>query len=466
LNLTLLMAGSGIGQGSLLLAQTWLLATRQFDLLSWFGTQYAFAILGIILTDGGTSTILTREIALVSRGVGTADTFWRTFNENFLFRLILVSAVSILTVIICAMMPPGGFSRAYLLTALPALWFWTGNAVGLLDGLKLSGLSGLTASFANAASAIALVVLPSTASPELAGYILGISFSGGYFLTVLVQWIILRNYDWIPRFMAVSVNGLALTSRNGCAMLLQLAPGQILGRVQLALSMTYLGAETTALYAYVKQIIGAMTMVVAFVLRVDFPGLVQRVAHGALQSFWIVFTAQKTSLACTAVLTIGTVLVSWFISSLPDNRFAAAAATLLVFSPTIATLLLSYMLLQAMVALGDYTRVATVTVVTASIGIAVSYLLVARLGLYAFLTGELIFHFLGFVFMANALSQRAGVGRRGPTEQSGMHHCPAPSSNDDARHAPAQRPPTPAAPNEPSGSPVSAECHPNDTPAR
>ena len=40
------------------------------------------------------------------------------------------------------------FSRGYVLFGLPGLLLWTGNAVGLLDGLKLSGISGITGSAA------------------------------------------------------------------------------------------------------------------------------------------------------------------------------------------------------------------------------------------------------------------------------------------------------------------------------
>jgi O-antigen/teichoic acid export membrane protein len=412
-NLGLLITGLAVGQGTILAVQTWLLAKGQLELLSWFGTHYSFAIFGIILTDGGTSTILAREMARLSSGQGATEEFWRIFCETVAFRLLMAALLGIAAAVYAVTAASDGFSRSYLLCALPGLLFWAGNAVGLLDGLKLSGISGITGSFAYAASAIALALAP-YASPERAGLILGSAFSAGYLLTVLAQWAVLRRDGWQPRIKKMTAAGLVLTFKNGSAMLFQLLPGQIVSRVQLALSATFLGPETTALFTYIKQIVNALTMIVAVVLRVDFPGLVQRVSRAEKQSFRTIVEAQKMTLYCAVAFTAGAIIVSSSSFMMPQNRFSAVAHTLLTFSPTVLTTSVSLMLMQAMVALGAYAAVARITAIGAAVGIAVSCLLVTTGGLYALVAGELVTHLLGFALMYNDLSRSSHVPQSNP----------------------------------------------------
>ena len=413
INLGLLITGLGVGQGTILVVQTWLLASGQLELLSWFGTHYSFAIFGIILTDGGTSTILAREVARLSSGQGATEEFWRIFCETVVFRLSMAALMGIAAAVYAMTAASDGFSRSYLLCALPGLLFWAGNATGLLDGLKLSGISGITGSFAYAASAIALALVPN-ASPESAGLILGGAFSTGYLLTVLVQWTVLRRYGWKPRIKKVTAAGLVLAFKNASAMLFQLMPGQIVVRVQLTLSGTYLGPETTAMFTYVRQIVTALTMIVAVFLRVDFPGLVQKVSRTKKPSFGGILGAQKMTLSCAVAFTVGAIIVASSSFMMPQSRFSAAASTLLTFSPTILTSSVCVMMMQGMVALGAYAPVARITALSVAVGIAVSCLLFTTGGLYALVAGELVTHLLIFVLISNHLSRLSYLSQSSP----------------------------------------------------
>jgi O-antigen/teichoic acid export membrane protein len=392
INIGLLIVGMGIGQGAIFAVQTWLLAKGQFELLSSFATHYSFAILGIILTDGGTSTLLARELVRLSDGRGTTDDFWRTFSETIAFRLSVASLIGLAAATYAFGFASDGFSRTYVLSAVPGLLFWAGNAVGLLDGLKRSGLSGMTGSLAYMASAVGLTFARDV-TPEMAGSILGIAFSGGYLLVVIAQWAVLRRYGWVPQLQNVTQAGLIRSFKDGGALLFQLVPGQITFRVQLVLSATYLGTETTALFAYVKQIITALTMIIAVVLRVDFPGLVQTVSRS--RSIARIVEAQRGTLYCAIAFTVGAMAVSLLAFVMPPNRLSIASNMLLLFSPTILTTSFSLMMMQAMTALGAYASVARTTGIGAAVGIAVSCSLVTTTGWYAFLAGELTFHLIG-----------------------------------------------------------------------
>src|SRR6202043_1761158 len=105
--------------------------------------------------------------------------FWRTVSETMAVRLLVALLVGIGAAIYALGFGQSDFSRCYVLFALPGLLLWAGNAVGLLDGLKLSGISGITGSAAYAACAIGLAIAPD-ASPDIAGSILGGAFSIGY----------------------------------------------------------------------------------------------------------------------------------------------------------------------------------------------------------------------------------------------------------------------------------------------
>jgi O-antigen/teichoic acid export membrane protein len=412
-NIGLLITGLGIGQGTIFAVQTWLMARGQYELLASFGTHYSFAIFGIILTDGGASAILARDMARSSSGHCTTDDFWRIFCETTAFRLLTAALIGVAAAVYALAVTADGFSRSYLLCALPGLVFWAGNPVGLLDGLKLSGISGMTGALAYAASAVGLALAPS-ASPEMAGSILGGAFSGGYLLTVLAQWAALKRYGWAPRFEKVTAAGLALAFKNGSALLMQQLPGQIGFRVQLMLSSIYLGPVTTAVLTYVKQVVTALTMIVAVVLRVHFPGLVRKVSSSRKQSFRSIIEAQMTTLWCALAFTAGAIIVSSFCFIMPQNRFTAASSALLTFSPTILTTSFSLMLIQALLAFGAYAVVARITAVSAAVGIAVSCLLVTTIGLFALLAGELVFHLVGFVLMYSEIRRLSHLSGSGP----------------------------------------------------
>ncbi|MGG6546662.1 UNVERIFIED_CONTAM: hypothetical protein NY100_14755, partial [Prevotella sp. 15_C9] len=62
----MLIAGLGLGQGSIFVVQTVLVAAGKYELLAEFGTHYSFAIFGIILVDSGASTTLARVVARLS----------------------------------------------------------------------------------------------------------------------------------------------------------------------------------------------------------------------------------------------------------------------------------------------------------------------------------------------------------------------------------------------------------------
>jgi hypothetical protein len=391
LNLGLLIGGFGLGQGAIFAVQTWLMAKGKFDLLAAFGTHYSFAVLAIMMVDAGSSTVLTRVVIHRAEDQGPNDDVWRIFWETGAFRAVIALLIGIGIATYAWGISSDGFSRSYIVCALPGLFFWAGNPVGLLDGLRLSGISGITGSIAYASSAIGLAIA-SHAPTEMAGSILGGAFSLGYFLTIATQWAVLAGRGWRPKLQKTTQDGLLRSTRDGIALLLQSLPGQLALRVQLALSAAFLGPESTALFVYVKQAVAAMAMIIAFVLRVDFPMLVQTTSRAKTHSIWSIFHAQITTLYCAIALTVGTLILCIIILLFPHYGFGKAAALLIPFSITILTGSATIIMVQGLAALGAYALIAKIIATGAAIAIVISCLFVTILDVYAFLAAELACH--------------------------------------------------------------------------
>lgn len=403
-NIALLIAGLGLGQGSIFAVQTALMAAGEYDLLASFGTHYSFAIFAIILVDAGASTTLARMVARLSVEHRSRDEVWRIFCETSAIRLLTASLIGLVAVIYVTDFSSDGFSRCYVTLALPGLLLWAVNGVGLLDGLRLSGVSGIAGSAAYVVTAIGLA-LAAHRSPETAGAILGGAFSLGYLATLVAQWATLARKGWAPRLRRVTRAGLARSLRDGGAMLFQLVPGQIAMRVQLVLSTIYFGAETTAFFIYAKQVVTASTQIIGFFIRVDFPGLVEKMAAPGKHNLRWVITSQKTTFFCAIILTAGAMVVSGAAALVPGFHLHRAAPIMVAFVPTILTQSIQLMMVQALAALGAYGVLARSLAIGAATGLMVNYALISVFGAFSFALGEMAFNMTG-VFLCHRYLRR------------------------------------------------------------
>jgi O-antigen/teichoic acid export membrane protein len=410
-NIALLVVGLGLGQGSIFIVQTVLVAAGAYELLAAFGTHYSFAILGIILVDAGSGTTLARVVARLSTDGKPSDEIWRIFCETTAIRLLIAALIGTAAVTYAGGFASDDFSRWYVPMALPGLLLWAVNGVGLLDGLRLSGISGITGSAAYVVTAIGLAL--STQKPTgAAGAFLGGAFSIGYVLTVAAQWAILGRKGWLPRLEKITRKGMAKSFGDSCALLFLYVPGQITMRLQLVLSAVYLGSETTALFVYAKQIMMASTQIIWFVLRVEFPGLIEKLAVPARQALGRILEAQKLSLYVAMALAVGATAVSVIAAAVPDFGLHRAATIIAAFAPTMLTMSLSLMVTQALAALGAYAAIARAIAISSAAGMLVSCMLVSTLGVYAFVLGEATFNLASF-YIAYQYLQRMSSSSMG-----------------------------------------------------
>jgi hypothetical protein len=410
-NLVLLIGGFGLGQGSIFLAQTYLVATGRTELLALFGTHFSVAMLGIIAVEAGSLTILSAQIARLLVAQGDERELWRVYWETTVYRLTMAIALIIGLLIFYALVPLPAFSASYLIGVLPALLIWAFNGAGFLDGLQKSGISGITGSIAYIASAVALV-LSLKAEPGNAGLITGGALSLGYGLTVLVQFTALGILGWRPRFERPTSQGIRKAFIEETSMLAGLAPGQLYFRAQLAIASLFLGATATAMLVYAKQIIGAASQISGFARRIEFPRMVQAVAGNPRIPIASLVGIQKISFAIAGGLAAIILVASLIIISRFDGFTEQAWAFLAFFCVTILTEAVGQSLVQAMFARNLFHSAAVARIIAVVVAIGFGYLFVTLLGSKVFIASDLVSH--AIVISLSYFWLKRNFARHGP----------------------------------------------------
>jgi hypothetical protein len=395
-NLGLLVGGFGLGQGSIFLIQTWLVATGETALLARFGTHFSFAILGIVAVEAGSLTILSAQIArqVESAGQGASGAraaVWRSYWETTVFRLAVAALLVLLGLGVALAWPLPDFSRAYLLWSLPALVFWACNAAGFLDGLQRSGVSGLTGSIAYVSSALALFLARDLPDAQ-AGVWTGAAFSLGYLLTVLCQFAALAGFGWRPAWSSPSRDGMRRAFVEEGSMLAGLLPGQLYFRAQLAIAAVFLGNEATAILVYGKQIVGAASQIAGFARRVEFPRLVQAVMENPRLGIGSTLRIQRTSLVIAALFA-GLILGAALVVMATAQGFAVEAWHFLaLFCVTVLTESVGQALVQGLFARSRYHGAAIARITAVALAVLFGYLSAGTLGVTVFVLSDLLSH--------------------------------------------------------------------------
>lgn len=404
LNVGMLIAGFGFGQGAIFLAQTWLMAQGKLHLMALFGTHFSFAILGIILVEAGSLVTLARHSAsLGGEEVALDDrerSMWKKFWEVSAFRMTLALTVVAVILIVVAMGTISGFSRSYALYAAPAFVIWAVNAAGFLDGLKLSGISGISGSVAYISSAVALLVVQSVSEP-VAGMILGAAFTIGYASTVCIQVVALRAAGWKVRFERPASAGILSAARDGAALLGSTLPGQLYFRAQLLMSSMWLGVAPTAMLIYVKQVITAAAQIVGCIRRVEFPMLVTRLVRDASTPIATIMHTQRFGTWLAGVFTIVIFMAGLALIKFENTLPAGLGLYLTIFATSIVPSAVVLTLGQGLSALGMYHTLFVKLIASYAAGLIVSLALIIPLGLFGIFVADLAAAAVGIIVLIN-----------------------------------------------------------------
>jgi O-antigen/teichoic acid export membrane protein len=411
-NAALLVLSFAIGQGSIFLAQTWLIDRGALDLLAKFATHFSFAILALMIVDAGSPVVVTRRIAL-AEGPDAVMVARRCYWQACAVRLAFAIVVGLIG-LAYALVSGDAFSCAYVPAALPALAIWSFNATGLLDGLKLSGVSGLTGMVAYVASALALAIT-GVRSPGDAGLILGCALSVGYAVAVAAQLAVLYRRGCFPQVLAVSVRECRVFACEGGAVLLSTVPGQMSFRFQIVVCAVVLGEGSTALFLYGRQVAAAASQVLELVRRAHFPAMVRDMSLSGA-SFHTAFRAQRLATSLAFVSALSLILTGTLCFLLLSGPFARSGLVVSLFSIGVLTGALSQTLAQAAQGLGRYSVVAGAAGLSMLAGFVASAGLGSLMGLAGLAVAEVLTHAVGAATVYRAVfreSQARTVRRVG-----------------------------------------------------
>lgn len=390
-NLGMLIGGFGLGQGSIFLVQTWLVATGETEMLALFGTHFSFAILGIVAVEAGSLTILSAQIARQVHAGGERSEVWRSYWETTVFRFTVALVLIALGLGALAVWPLPDFSRNYLIWSLPAMMLWAFNAAGFLDGLQKSGVSGLTGSIAYVASAVALFFARDL-SPAAAGAWTGAAFSTGYALTILAQFAALAASGWRAAWAAPSGRGVRQAFVEEGSMLAGLLPGQLYFRAQLAIAALFLGHNATAVLVYAKQIVGAASQIAGFARRVEFPRLVQAVASNPALGAAATMRIQRSSLAIATGFAVVIAVASLAVLAFASGFAVEAWGFLALFCVTVLTESVGQALVQGLFARSRYHAAAIARILAVAFAVVFGYVFVGVFGVRVFVLSDLVSH--------------------------------------------------------------------------
>jgi O-antigen/teichoic acid export membrane protein len=403
-NAALLALSFALGQGSIFLVQTWMIDRDALALLASFATHFSFAILALMIVDMGSAVVVARRISL-AHDHDVVMVARRCYWQACAVRLCVAALVS-LAGVGCGFLSSDAFSRGYIPAAMPALFFWACNATGVLDGLGLSGISGLTTISAYIASALALAIAGPDAAPA-AGLVLGAALSLGYAIAVAAQLATLWRLGRLPRPLAVAVADCHAFAGEGAAVLLSTLPGQLSFRFQIIVCSVALGPAATALFLYARQIAAAVSQLLEFVRRAHFPVMVRALEESGA-SIIAALQAQTLATWMAMLSSSGLLLAGALCFLLVGGAFAQPAWVVSLFSVGVLTGALSQTLAQAAQGLGRYRIVAGAALTAMLIGFVASAVLGLSLGLAGLAISEVLTHGVGALLIYRLVFRRSG----------------------------------------------------------
>lgn len=404
-NLILLVGGYGAGQGSIFLAQTWLIATSRLDLVAFFGLHFTMVTLGTIIVDAGSTTILARHVASIEASEPGSSEIWGWYSSITALRLLVAGLVSVCAYIASS---SGYFNEAtvhFVIASVPAFLIWAFNLSGLLDGLRRSGLSGTSAALPSLVCAGALIIAAHTDGADI-GYYVGTGLSLGYLCAVVLQLAFAASVGRQPTFVPPSKEFLRQAAVDGFSYLGATLPGQLYFRFQLQLCSAVLGVDATAIFMYIKQFFIAIAQFIGFVRRIEFPNLVVEVAKDAYNRLALILKIQRAGTILSVVLTVLLAIAGILSSLFAPKIFQQVGTIAALFSPVVALNSLALALNQGLAAQGSFRAMMATNVFAISLGALICTLLVGPLGVSGLLVADGIVDLAGVLTIVLLLTFR------------------------------------------------------------
>jgi hypothetical protein len=297
-----LITGFVVGQGSVFVVQTWLIAEGKLSAVASFG--FAIAILSLVqwTADWGGLVLLARHAVLGHDFQGV----WAANAARLITAAPIVGVLATFAVLYTTTDP---FASGMLFGGLAIAPLWSLNLSGFLDGHGKSALSGPIAGLPWVAAAVTtfLIFLFSDASFS-AGLLVGGSYTVGCALCVAFQYMLVRSIVVVGSPRRIARADVVAYFCHGGIYCLGEFPNQLYGRALIVIVSVALGQQITGIYVYIRQVLIGFAQVIGFVKRVEFPRLASALLEMPLRLRRVV-AAQLVNLGVS-----GMVLVAAFVA--------------------------------------------------------------------------------------------------------------------------------------------------------
>jgi hypothetical protein len=269
INVIALVGAYGVGQGSIFIAQTYLLSKGQAAFLGVFGITFLIFSLAVQTLDWGGQILLAR--AYLMSGLSEAKS---VLSQVFVIRAIIASVFAIVYAclsyfhvsFIC------GFSGDFYLSSCIALAIMIFNPAGILDGMQRAGFNGIATALPFIGTSLCLMMIPESRLIK-SGTFLGASYATGAFLGLLAQYTALAVFTGegfqLMRELRPCVKSATIPLfLDGAANIAATMPGQFFFRGQVA-AVSSLGMAAVGAFIYVKQILTSAAQFSAFMRRAE-----------------------------------------------------------------------------------------------------------------------------------------------------------------------------------------------------
>jgi hypothetical protein len=394
INFVGLVAAYGLGQGSVFLAQTWLLGTGEQRLLDTFSVCITGVVLAFYIVDWSS------PVTLVS---GMLNSRYAAYSN------VLFWSCSVVRLAVCAMLTLAAILSTYFLADAQYIRFYAFgagvgiiatafNGIGVLDGLRLSRWSGLFSAFPFVASA-ATIPFVVHLSHEVAAFWLGLAFSAGSVLSVAGQHLVISRAGTKLVPISVRRKWILRSFKEGGAFLLGWLPGQIFYRSQVLFCASLVVGTSVGEFLYAKQIIVGVSQLLFFLRRVEFPDLIDS-SRKVRVRVRDVLLYQKASTASAVAATLLSAILALLALAVAPPQFKQATWLVLAMIPTLLTNHVSSAMAQGGLAQRRYNSTASANIISIGIiGIALSWFAAKEWGVYGLIFVEPLTHILNALLM-------------------------------------------------------------------
>lgn len=279
--LVFIVSGFLIGQGSMFIVQSYLVAIGEFEQVAVIGIALGLLSLVQWASDGGGVFLLSRLEGKEGFGWRLPNFFIARFIFSICFYVLLKSGLYFFQLNIAVQQA---------LCFMPVIiLFWSFNLTGLIDKLDKNKLAG---PFSGLNWFLCSLVVLLFSKDNYFGFYLGGAFSIGLLVTVVLQFFLLRNDLKVKIKVSISRVKESLGSILGYN--LAYLSAQSYARFIPILIDSSLNSSVSGMYVYAKNVSNTVGQLVQFIRRIEFPRVLKLVKQSSFDVVDI-FKVQKFS---------------------------------------------------------------------------------------------------------------------------------------------------------------------------